>query len=588
MTSARDHRSRTTEHRIFLLTLTILLSSLLLPIHPGLAAQQIISPDAMSCGMQESSSNQFSKSIDSHGGAHLPFRGAIRGRVIFVQTLNDCNADANWPVGSMPNWANSYVDRLKRYFGEMSYGAMDLQLDLHPDLMITRGTEDNYVYWLQNFGSAIKEIIDSLDTDIDFAVYDQWDSEGKSYRLDPGPDGQVDLLIFVFRSIANASFLPFTGVSDLGFTGYQFLDDTLNRWAYGGSGGFNDASSSGVTVCRAPGYRIVIDPDFAFQVTIHEFGHKLFGEGHPAELFGGLGIMANGGNGYAMNSFERQLAGYTTFLETTPGVDTTVTLRDYVTTGEALLIPVPEAIRSYYSLEYRSRSSEWDTAPVDGLYAYRIYDSWSKNQKEVHVVSAEGRYVWALDSVTNTIFPVRPSAISGYNRLQRIPINGKNYWADGWWGDSRCAFTMDRPEFSVLKNPTPDFLFGVDTISTNLHITLLSVDDGSARVKISYQHPNILSTETMQDQRMALLPPYPHPLREYSNGMVPFSVSQAGRVQLRLYDALGRLRRTLLDSEAPAGAQTLVLNTDGLSAGFYQLVLESAEGRITQALVITR
>jgi hypothetical protein len=508
--------------------------------------------------------------------------------VVFVQTLNDTNPDGNWPPGSMPEWASDYVLRLERYFADMSNGAMEMQLDLHPNLMITRNKEDDYVYWQQNFGSAIKEILDSLDTNIDFTAYDQWDSEGKAYRLQPGPDGQIDLMIFVFRSIANCSFLPFTGISDLGFAGYKFLDGSLARWAYGGSGAYNDASSTGVTVCRAPGYRIVIDQDFAFQVTVHEFGHKLFGEGHPAELYGGLGVMSNGGNGYAMNSFERQLVGYTDFLETTAGVDTIVTLRDYVTTGDAVLIPIPEAARTYYSLEYRNRLSEWDTAPVSGLYAFRIYDSWGKNQKEVQVVSAEGNFEWALDSTTSSVYPVRPSAISGYNRLRSIPINGKNYWAEGWWGDARCAFTLERPEFSVLKNPTPDFMFGTDTISTNLHITLLTADSGGATVRISYQNPSILSSHSLQNPNIALWPPYPHPLRENSEGLVPFSVRRAGRVRLSMYDALGRQVRTLLDEEISAGTQQQRVSTDGLSAGIYQIVLESAEGRMTQSLVITR
>ncbi|MFA6233657.1 MAG: hypothetical protein WC824_05625 [Bacteroidota bacterium] len=577
---ASDHPS----HLISFLLITLIIFTV-----RGESSAQSLSPqDAITCGMREGTGAGLFKSIDNHGGAHLPADGTITGMVVFVQTLNDMGTDPNWPLGSMPTWASEYSQRLQRYFSDMSGGRMQLQLDVLPDLMMTRGTEDGYVYWHQNYGSAIKEIIDSLDTNIDFSDYDRWDSEGRAYRLLPGADGQVDLLIFIFRSITNSTFLPFSGVSDLGFAGYQFLDGSLARWVYGGSGQFNDASASGLTVCRSPGSGTVIDQDFAFRVSIHEFGHKLFGEGHPAELFGGLGLMANGGNGYAMNSFERQLAGYIDFHELTPGVDTVVTLHDYVTTGEAVLLAIPDVPRAYYSLEYRTRRSEWDSAPVSGIYAYRIYDSWSKNQKEVHVVSAEGKYDWALDSATGTIHPQRPAPLTGYSRLERIPINGKNYWADCWWGDERIAFTLDRPEFSVLKNPTPDFISGTDTISTNLHITVLSADTNSASVRISYQDPKILATHSHQAMSLALWPPYPHPLREKSNGMIPFSVGRAGRIQLNLYDALGRRLRTLLESEVAAGANHVMLTTEGLSAGIYQIVLESTEGCKTQTIVITR
>ncbi len=567
----------------------VIITFLLMVVSPVVSSGQVLSPlAAPSCGMQSAPQHALFKGIAPHGGAHLPTRGALRGLVVFVETLNDTSPDLSWPLGTMPSWSAAYKDRVERYFADMSGGAMQLQLDVYPDLMITRGTEDGYVYWSQNFGHAINEILDSIDTKLDFGIYDLWDAEGKVYRLQPGPDGRVDLLIFIFRSIANTTFLPFSGVSDLGFAGYHFLDGSLARWVYGGTGQFNDAGASGLTICRAPGYRMVIDQEFAFQVTLHELGHKLFGEGHPAEIFGGLGLMANAGNGYAMNGFERQLAGYIDFREVAADQDTVVTLRDYVTTGEAVLIPIPEVDRAYYSLEYHTRQSEWDSAPVEGLYAFRIYDSWSKNQKEVHVVSAEGKYNWALDTISGTIYPTTPSPLKGYNRFQRIPINGKNYWAEGWWGDSRCAFTLDRPEFAVLKNPTPDFLFGTDTIRTNLHISLLTADESSATVRISYQSPVILSTGSSPASAFSLSLPYPHPLRDHGSGVIPFTTSRGGPVRLNLYDATGRMLRTLLEKEVPAGSQKCSINVDGLPAGVYQLVLQSAEGRSTQSIVITR
>lgn len=530
----------------------------------------------------------FAGSIDQHGGAHLPTRGTIRGLVVFVQTPNDRKADAEWPLGQIPAWATHYTRRLQRYFSDMSRGAMQLELDVYPGLMITSRTEDEYVDSGRNFGHAIREILDSLDTELDFAIYDQWDSAGKPYNVQPGPDGRVDLLIFIFRSITNSTFLPFSGVSDLGFPGSHYVDGSLDRRVYGGSGAFNDAGSSGLTICNYPGHGYLVNPEYAFMVTVHEFGHKVFGEGHPAELYGSLGVMANAGNGYAMSSFERHLAGYLDYIETIPGVDTVITLHDYVTTCEALLIPVPALDRSYYALEYRTKQSEWDSAPVRGLYVYRIYDSWGKTQKTLQVISAEGKFDWALDSATNAIFPVRPAALTGYNRFQRIPINGKDYWAEGWWGDPRCAFTDERPHLEVLKNPTPDFIIGSDTVRTNMRITLLSSDESSAKVRISYTPPAILSASSPATGRLALLPPYPHPLHVHANGTVAFSVERPGMARLSIFDALGRRLRTVFDGETSAGLRRCTIGTEGLAAGIYQLVLEAAGGRRTQTILITR
>lgn len=529
-----------------------------------------------------------SSHIDAHGGAHLPTQGLIRGRVIFVQARNDQVTDAEWPLGTLPRWADAYAGRLQQYFSDMSNGTLDLRLDIHPDPMITRSTEDDYVSWKQNFGHAIREILDSLDRIMDFGTYDLWNAERKMYQVQPGPDGRVDLLIFVFRSISNPNFLPFSGVSDLGFAGYHFLDGSLARWVYGGTGQFNDAAASGLTLCRSPGHGLVVDADYAFRVTIHEFGHKLLGEGHPTELFCALGMMGKAGNGYAMNSFERHLAGYIAYREIAAEVDTVIVLRDYVSTGDAALLPLIRQPRGYYALEYRTRISEWDTAPRRGLYAFRIYDSPSRNQKEVEVISAEGKFEWALDSATNQVYPLRPAPITGYSRFQRIPLDGKNYWAEGWWGDPRAAFTLERPEFSVLKNPSPDFIHGSAQIHTNLHITLLAMDDSTATVRISYQPPVILDVSTPPADGFSLAAPYPNPLRTAGHGTVPLSASRGGHVRVRLFDALGREVRLLHSGHVDDGVTLLPIASDGLAAGLYSVVLESEEGSRSTTLLITR
>ena len=533
------------------------------------------------------SAHTSSSIIEPYGGAHLPFKGRIRGLVTFVQLRNDDVENGAWPNGSMPLWADLYVERLERYFADMSNGELQLQLDVHPSLMVTRGTEEGYVTWGQNFGDAIKEMIDSLDVTMDFAPYDLWDSEGNRYNLNEEPDGKVDLLIVVFRSISHAGFLPFTGVSDLGFAGHHFVDGSLDRFFYGGSGEWNDAGASGLTLSYLPGRKGVMNAEFAFNVTVHELGHKLFGESHPADLYGRLGIMGRSSNGYAMSSFEKHLAGYIDYRVLNPGRDTVITLTDYVTRGDAALLPVPQHVRSYYAFEFRGKKSEWDTAPIEGLYIYRIHDSWSKSQKRLLVVSAEGSFDWALNDSTGLVYPVRPRAIGGYSRMQQIPVDNKIYWAEGWNGDPRVAFRDYRNEFSVLKNPTPDYIFGSDTIHTDLHIRLLSLSDTSATVRVSYQYPTILAAQRPLPDHATLQLPYPHPLRVGVSSSVEYSVTRSTFVRLRLIDALGRCVQQLDHRQQPAGTHRAVLRGDDLLPGSYMLVLDTGEGRLTRRILIT-
>jgi hypothetical protein len=147
---------------------------------------------------------------------------------------------------------------------------------------------------------------------------------------------------------------------------------------------------------------------------------------------------------------------------------------------------------------------------------------------------------------------------------------------------------LDRPEIAPLKNPTTDFIFGSDTVKSNLHITLIAADSASATVRISYNDPAILSVSVPENPKLSLYTPYPHPLKEHSEGLIPFSVEHTGLVQIMLYDALGRLVRTLLNSEVSAGRNQFRFSTEGLSAGVYQIVLESAAGLTAQSIVIAR
>ncbi len=565
-----------------------------LALAPSLSAQHF------TCGMQprstdhaflprEAAAASVLNGIEPHGGAHLPFEGYVRGLVVYVQTLNDHKEDASWPLGQLPTWSDDFINRLEEYYTDMSSGRMELDIDVHPGTMVTRNTEDGYVYWALNYGFAIKEILDSLDMIMDFSEYDRWNSESNTYQLREEPDGKVDLLIFVFRSISNSMFMPFSGVSDLGFAGHHFLDSGSDRYVYGGSGQHNDAGSSGLSISFLPGRSTVMNPEYAFASTIHELGHKLFGEGHTNELYGGLGTMANAGNGFAMSSFERHLAGYIQCRELRPGTDTVITLTDYVTTGDAALLPIPQLDRAYFAFEFRGKKSKWDTAPIEGLYVHRIYDSWSKSQKRVQVISAEGAFEWAVDTATGGVQPVRSAPLTGYNRLQSIPIDGRTYWAEGWWGVPSIAFREYRTEIAPWKNPSSTFMWGSDTIVSNVWMRLIDLTDSTATISISYDKPAILSLEEPPLAAGTLGMPYPHPLSSSAAGAyVPFSTARAGHVRLTLHDALGRAIATLSEGQRAEGSHRVFLPVRNLAAGTYQLLLETPDGRSSRLLLITR
>jgi flagellar hook assembly protein FlgD len=72
-----------------------------------------------------------------------------------------------------------------------------------------------------------------------------------------------------------------------------------------------------------------------------------------------------------------------------------------------------------------------------------------------------------------------------------------------------------------------------------------------------------------------------------------YSIAQAGRVQLGVYDASGRLMRRLVDGERRAGAETVVWNGTSesgsrLEPGVYFVRLAGPGTQMTRKIVLLR
>ncbi len=85
----------------------------------------------------------------------------------------------------------------------------------------------------------------------------------------------------------------------------------------------------------------------------------------------------------------------------------------------------------------------------------------------------------------------------------------------------------------------------------------------------------------------ALLRSYPNPFN--SGTRVNYRVMQSGRIQLWVYDRLGRKVQCLADAWHGAGAYQLPVSAAGLSSGIYFCVLLDAQGaRAVEKLVLVR
>jgi hypothetical protein len=535
-------------------------------------------------GLSADSGQTKAPIINQHHGAYLPTEGNIRGMLLFVQTSNDIVQDTDWPIDAIPVWADSLRAELSSYFLEMSHGKLHLQLDQYPTPIKTKDSEEGYLAQRKNYGNAIKDILVDLDKEVTFTDYDNWNS-GQPFNVVAGPDGQVDLIIVVFRCITVQKFFPYDAVSDLGFTGYLFVD-SAKSFIYGSSGYANDASASGVTL--ATKYRVT-DYNYTLQVLMHELMHKLYGGAHPAELFGGLGVLGHSGGGKALHSLESHMLSYSNYTELTYGADTVLTLHDYVTSREAFLIPLPKPLNYMYAIEFRGKKSRFDTAPSKGIYFYRIYNPWGYSQKNVLVMSADGNYQWGLDTLTNKLFKLYPDALSGFNVYQKIPI-GKNYcYADGWWGDPESAFSLQKPLFAPLHNPTPDFIYNGDTIQTNLYCTILAQSDSVALVLIRYR-PTDMILQTQDGKIPAgagLGQNFPNPVfhsKDIST-VAPFFLENREAVTLSMFNYLG-VRVYAHEAIMEPGNHSVSIPISHLTRGAYIIELRAGQHRFVRQMIL--
>lgn len=103
--------------------------------------------------------------------------------------------------------------------------------------------------------------------------------------------------------------------------------------------------------------------------------------------------------------------------------------------------------------------------------------------------------------------------------------------------------------------------------------------------------PSVSSAQDAAPSASAGLRAAPNPTSDEAS--ISFSLPSAGPVQVRFFDASGRLVRTLLDGELPAGPMSLTWDGrddrgEDMPAGVYFSRVETAVGTIAGRVVIAR
>lgn len=233
-----------------------------------------------------------------------------------------------------PNTNNIWNPTITGYFKTSSMGRFQVTGDVYPNLYVFQNQVSYYAASDKKMGYAIKELLESIEDNIDWSEYDNFDPEdidNDNNRREP--DGIVDFIFIVFR-----------------FTNAHTIDPDAYGRGYSGIaclGGRDYCFGPGVTeITTHDNYRILakfpgsgcigmMTNPWELGVLTHEFGeHYSYDAGH-SERMGTYNI--NGGG--IASAYDREHNGWNTTSAITPLTNTMgIELRDYVTTNDYIKI----------------------------------------------------------------------------------------------------------------------------------------------------------------------------------------------------------------------------------------------------------
>jgi len=438
------------------------------------------------------------RSVNNRGGVYITSEGIINTLVIFVQLKDDWNSTDGWPtnlqdsVMSLPYWAYDFAGPAKgitKYFDLMSSGRLILNATIYPKLIITDHNSSEYAL-LHEINYEVFEKLD-LDSNFSFSLFDTWS------RTSPEADGIIDLVFIIYRDFPNSLIFgsKWTGNSSLWLpSGRGYFSESDQKRIMGGF-----ENGSGVQLRAAHN-----GLDYTVFQAAHEFGHKLFGTtGHIKFGLANLSLMGDSpvwNSSRGMCAWEREKLGWIDYR--VKDNDEVFKMHDYMHTGDAVKIKLPNTESEFFILENRQRIvKEYDLAGAQGIYIYHVKGSDQRLPEYMDVECADGNYKWNFDKTNLTVTKLRPDPISGNDEMDyyikydsdgdgELEIYGcfieGGYYKDAAWGDYNDAFDDKYNNiFSPTSNPS-----STNDANHPFTVEILENINGSGVYKIQLHYNN--------------------------------------------------------------------------------------------------
>ena len=453
--------------------------------------------DDFKCGLSENTKEQ---GLIQTGSLYKPAMNGpgeyLRTLVVFVQFSGDTRTDDDWPLNSLPTWADqanefiatspssNYPDMtVSDYWKQMAQGNYDFIGDVYPSL-VTLPPESLYVAQSKNYSHANQDVLSIINTNVNWINYDKWSYNTQTQSFQFTPDGFVDMIYIVYRNPGEEPypnwFGNFSAIANLSNFSYDYVthDGKTIRARY-----WPTRESTGIT------FRVGMTAGHSGMIGLnaHEFGHYIFGAVH----WNWGGIM--GGFTYAMNGWERERVGYIAYTDVTQDNFTAV-LGDFISEGDILRIPIPGSSTNYFLVENHQRLShydqikqggtnpgfQWNTLGA-GIYILKVING-NSGDPDFEMAAADGRFDWEYvgDFWAGTGFYTGEPWEGWVPKTRRVAVNrnsGKsdrfpqqhiywnNHWASKWCDtDEYGNWWLSR---DVLGDETDAFNLGYNEIFSN-------------------------------------------------------------------------------------------------------------------------
>ena len=152
---------------------------------------------------------------------------------------------------------------------------------------------------------------------------------------------------------------------------------------------------------------------------------------------------------------------------------------------------------------------------------------------------------------------------------------------------------MNNYGFNVQRNGINiAFIKGHGT-TLDSHTYFYSDNPGSGKFHYRLQQVDLDGTATLSESmvievasKFELSQNYPNPFNPSTR--ISFSITKDGPVSLRVYDVLGREVTTLVNENRKPGQYTERFDGTRFASGVYMYVLQSADGRLTSRMILSK